>query len=567
MSADKNELSPHEKENLDRVRAFFSSLDKLIRGIQLYEGSGPLVDRLLNDAVKRAESGILDEVVLKVTPVGPVLYGEPLLDTGTNVPKYLFQLYCDGVRELTFRPGLESGELLGLAEVFNFTGNAQDDMVTVLWKRDFKNIRYYAVDTLGMQVDESDVRLTQSGEQITSTEDGEEMQMSSTDMRLLKSQNSLNWVRRCSAPGQATGAVAEVAQQICESAKFHRDYGRFIAMALRVGETTDTRPLLLNMAGAQIAQGNSEAMLQMLFSTAEMAGQNISAAAELVEAVLSAENLEGMARLVEERPDDYLSAIEQVVGIEGYQADALLVLLKALPVGEARERLQEILSSTDLDLTPFYLDSLKDDDPKIICSTLEALGRIGSDQAVSAIADVLLHHLTEVRLAALRAMNEKYTEKARRSLVKALKDPDRDIRLGALSILRNSGDRFVGSSLLGVMRTPEFHGKDEEEQSQLFMALSCFPSPPTIEYLNQILNEKNITRSGKVIQQQKLAIEALGKMASPDSLAALESVSKKWFLPGPVKDAAKEALKGWHSAKQNLMDLESLKDELRGKGT
>ena len=164
-------------------------------------------------------------------------------------------------------------------------------------------------------------------------------------------------------------------------------------------------------------------------------------------------------------------------------------------------------------------------------------------------------------------MNEKYTEKARRSLVKALKDPDRDIRLGALSILRNSGDRFVGSSLLGVMRTPEFHGKDEVEQSQLFMALSCFPSPPTIEYLNQILNEKNITRSGKVIQQQKLAIEALGKMASPDSLAALESVSKKWFLPGPVKDAAKEALKGWHSAKQNLMDLESLKDELRGKGT
>ena len=85
-------------------------------------------------------------------------------------------------------------------------GSEQDDMVTSLWKREFKSIRYYAVDTLGVQVDDhgdADLLSTRS-EQISSSNEGEDLTLSSSDLRLLRSEESLLWVKNCSSPTQAT---------------------------------------------------------------------------------------------------------------------------------------------------------------------------------------------------------------------------------------------------------------------------------------------------------------------------------------------------------------------------
>ena len=106
--------------------------------MQLYEGKGDLVEQLLNDTHTKSQNFVQQERTFKVTPVGPMVASEPLADEGKN-PAYFFQLYCDGVRELTFLPKVSKDELRNLALVFNgdYKGS-QDDMVTTLWKKDFK---------------------------------------------------------------------------------------------------------------------------------------------------------------------------------------------------------------------------------------------------------------------------------------------------------------------------------------------------------------------------------------------------------------------------------------------
>ena len=44
-----------EKELWDLTQEFYVALDKLIRGMQLYQGKGGLVDRLLEELMKRAD--------------------------------------------------------------------------------------------------------------------------------------------------------------------------------------------------------------------------------------------------------------------------------------------------------------------------------------------------------------------------------------------------------------------------------------------------------------------------------------------------------------------------------
>ena len=154
-----------------------------------------------------------------MTPIGPVFLGKPLIED-SQTPKYLFQLFCDGVRELTLKPDIPKEEILGFCDVLNgdYT-QVQDDMVTTLWKKEFKYIRYYAVDTLGVESDDDTdmIGARQDNQLSSSTTEGEDMTLSSSDIRLLKSEDKLNWVRRCKAPAQAEGTVAEIGAKMKES--------------------------------------------------------------------------------------------------------------------------------------------------------------------------------------------------------------------------------------------------------------------------------------------------------------------------------------------------------------
>ena len=184
------EHTSEEQDLIKRSTLFFIGLDKLVRGIKLYEGKGSLVEQLLKDLFQKTQDLFVKEMTYKITPVGPMLFSEPLSEEGKN-PAYLFQLYCDGVRELSFLPGLSQKEIHALAMTFyGESGAEQEDMVTSLWKREFKSIRYYAVDTLGIQVDEqgdADMLSTRS-EQLASSTEGEDLTLSSSDLRLLRAE-------------------------------------------------------------------------------------------------------------------------------------------------------------------------------------------------------------------------------------------------------------------------------------------------------------------------------------------------------------------------------------------
>ena len=133
-----NTLTKRDEEQIDQLSKVFVALDKLIRGIQLYEGKGALVERLLTDLHKKTKENIVEEITVKMAPIGPIYLGQPLIED-TQTPKYLFQLFCDGIRELTFKPDITKEEILDFCEVLNgdYT-QVQDDMVTTLWKKEFK---------------------------------------------------------------------------------------------------------------------------------------------------------------------------------------------------------------------------------------------------------------------------------------------------------------------------------------------------------------------------------------------------------------------------------------------
>ena len=134
-----------------------------------------LVERLLADLMKRAEKMLQrKDSTVKITPIGPIFMDKPIFEDG-KTSKYIFQMYRDGVRELTFQQGLDIDDMREFATVCNADiGTIDDDIVTLMWGN-FTNIQYYAVDSLGEQETVESDLLEQNDEELLFLE-GEQSQ-------------------------------------------------------------------------------------------------------------------------------------------------------------------------------------------------------------------------------------------------------------------------------------------------------------------------------------------------------------------------------------------------------
>jgi hypothetical protein len=336
--------------------------------------------------------------------------------------------------------------------------------------------------------------------------------------------------------------VAETTKNIRKSLFNTYDYGRFVAITLKVSNEDAGYPLLLSILQAFAAQGKVNELTSLLDAFVDIAAKGVEEGIPLVKATLTPEFLESLSIMYPQNEKTFLSIFGKVIDIEGISLEPLIGLLKNLPLGDIRKNLQDLLVRAEVDMTAFYLDNLKDKDAKVVVSAIEALGEIGSEQAIEALAKALLNNLSDIRKASIKSMKGVYNKAAKLPLLKALKDPERDIRMSSLSLLQNAKDRTIGSALVGIMRSNVFDKRDEEERGRFFEVISKFPSPMTIGYIDQLLSEKNLTRNKKVLKKQQLAVNCLIRMESPDAKPLLEKCAKRWFLPSVIKSAAKTAL-------------------------
>lgn len=534
------EKTAEEVEAIKKSGLFFIGLDKLVRGIKLYEGQGALVQQLLKDGYTKAQELFSQEYTFKITPVGPMFLSEPLSEEGKN-PDYLFQMYCDGVRELSFLPSLTQDEFFRLAMTFYGEGRSEeDDYVTALWKQEFKSIRYYAVDTLGIQVEDSQDAdmLAARSEQLASQNDGEEMTLSSADLRLLRSEDSLTWVQKCTSPSQATGHIRSLADQLT-----HNDptsLKRFVAISLEVAQKQESSTTLLFSLWEAFVKKEDTVQVTSMLSTLQELGKELPIAQECLKEFFSID-LSMLPPLLE-KDEKLLRCVEGLLGTPGFDRDRLVFLLKEMSISQARDSLLAALSKSGADMTEFFLENLKSEKEEIVIDAIRALGTIGSQAALLALGGALGHQVGQIRQEAIDAIGERYIPELQRPLSRLLKDPDIALRDRALVLLEQCSERSFGSALLGVIKEPDCIKKPIEEQEKLFHALSRFPNASTMSFFRDVLSDKNITRSSIVQQRQLIVVDVLKEINTDDSFALLEQQSKSWFLAGTVKESIKNAL-------------------------
>ncbi len=517
-------------------------LSKGIRATQLYLPNNPVYQRAVDNirAAFRQIWQATDDLVFDI--------GETELRWEDNVvysqdqrnESIAWTLFKDGVRSLTFRPGVEETEIvrfLGvLQQARNLQADAPDDLLTLLWAQDFQFVAY----TFRELATENAVPI-EKGETIPSA-----------------------------PPTQIQHRVQEEAPPKREGLVSIDDFDTTLYF-LEDGEVE----YLKKDVDREYSQDLRRNVLSMLFDLLELQtygtvrAELISIVENFIPYLLGAGDFRSVAYILRETRAILQRAREIIPEhrktLEGLpsrlsQRDALSQLLQSLdeaamhPTEEDLAELFQELSSEALPTLMGWIGKLHNERVKDLVQAAaarlaqanagEVLKALGSEDSATQLEMVRLAGRLKLpgapdgmepllasgdralKLAVVEALTAIASPSALRLLERAIDDSDRDVRIAAVRFLASRGYRNAAARVETIVSGSKLRNADLTEKMAFFEAYGALVGAKGIPALDKLLVAKGLLGKREDPETRACAAMALGKIRTPEARAVLERAAQ-----------------------------------------
>jgi len=462
-----------------------------------------------------------------------------------------FLLYKDGLRELRFMKGLEEWEIDGLLDVIKRSDNInqlEDDLVTLIWEKDFAHISYLATDEF---LEENPIPIPEDVDQfrkkLVFTPPAHHVQVDvfeedmeeglDLDKMLLKTvEEPLPFVSNRSvyfiAPEEMEGLRKEVEGETHSTAVFNVTDILFEILALeKESEPYKSAISYFNkILDALLVLGEFQKASDLLkrfyitLKTYALKDWQREMVQKFIVGAGEAQRIELIGKILEKEEGIRLEDVSgYLVLLQRNSIQPLIKLLGELKNSKTRrvvcDALAEIGKNAIELITPFI------DDRRwfLVRNIVYILGRIGKEQAFPYLQKAFNHGETRVRREAIQAFGLIGGSKAVGVLIRALTDADIRIRAMAAINLGKVGKTTGLASLLEIVQSKEFPKKDPTEIKAFFDAIGMVGSNEVTPVLEELLERKSFFGRGKMDEMRIGAANALAMIGTPEAKAVLEA--------------------------------------------
>ena len=139
---------------LQKAKDVIGALTKAIKTSKLYPESNPIYQKFIEELSEKLNSYMEEHgnLKLRLTQFKLIYKDTEIYDNPDKLENIALKLFTDGVREITFHEGMEDIEILNFLDVLNANIDPEktdDDMVTLLWEKNFQHITYFVIEETG----------------------------------------------------------------------------------------------------------------------------------------------------------------------------------------------------------------------------------------------------------------------------------------------------------------------------------------------------------------------------------------------------------------------------------
>ena len=150
LENDQGSVNPEE---LKSVKDLLQTLTKTSKTIKIYLPNNPIHQKHLKELTEKFTDHLetYGSLPLDVQQFQLYFREETVYENRNRMESMAFKFYIDGLREIVFSEGIEGDEIFNLMGIISRDfdpSNPNDDMVTLLWEKNFKHIRYEVAEDL-----------------------------------------------------------------------------------------------------------------------------------------------------------------------------------------------------------------------------------------------------------------------------------------------------------------------------------------------------------------------------------------------------------------------------------
>jgi HEAT repeat protein len=542
--------------------ALMQAIVKGLRATQLYLPNNPVYQQALQN-VRAAFKPVwqeTNEVVFGITESDFVLDKRSVLsqaNRGDSIPWVFFK---DGVRTLTFLAGVEDEEIARFLSVIHqartLPGDANDDLLTLLWEQDFQYVRYDFVELTSADAvpipkieapSEEHAPVEQVHRQVV--EETAEPEPPKGLIGLEDADATLYFLD----DGERAFLTAEIEREYKQDLR-----GNILAMLFDLIELqtystvrAELISILENFIPYLLAVGDFRAVALICREQRVVLGRAREVLPEHRQALsdipAKLSQAEALAQLLQSLDEAAVHPTEEELGelFREFRPQALETVLAWMPK-LTNQRVRELLTGAARRLAQAHPAELTRvlgvADETVLLEAVRLAAHLKLPPVVPALGTLFEGASPQIKVAVVEALSAMGTPGAMQQMEKAVDDRDRDVRIGAVRVLATRGHRNVLGKVEAAIQGRALRDADLTEKMAFFEAYGVLAGAAGVEPLSVTLQSGGgFLKRKEDPETRACAAMALGKIGTPEAVAVLEAAARD--KDALVRNAVNKALR------------------------
>ncbi len=545
---------PEIDEELASAGDLIRSLLKAIKAFKLYQTNNPILTKQLEELSTKfmAHLDRYQALNLQVGEYKLFFDGKPIYENTDMKESLAFLFYKDGVREIRFLKGLEDQELSDFLDVIRKNEQAsrlEDDIVTLLWQKDFDHISYSATDEF---MESSAVHVPETYDEIQAGlefspelegEAGATIEQESGRGEIVFSLEQMlpesvrdqreTFVRHFQPTAEEVDLINRLINEEADIKFVSTLVDNLIEILLHLGEDLEPYENMVTffdraleffvLKGEFKTVGETLKNLREILDSMGLKDNQIYAINRIFENAGSPRIIELTTETLKHEGFFDLNTIYDYFDLLPKSAiEPLCNMLGNLESPKARKLVAEIIGRKvkgDLGmLVPF----LNDKRWIVVCYVITIIGNSKDPNAIKYLTQPISHPDERVRRTALKALSQSGGKETKGLFMKMLNDASSYIRAQAVIHLARTFKHETLKPILAVIQSEPFLDRDYSEKAAFFRAIGQIRSDESLPVLRKILKKKSWFKKTKWDELQLCAIGALRMIGTEKSKKILE---------------------------------------------
>lgn len=557
------ELEEVDKEELGSAKEVIQSISKATKTLKIYLPNNPIYQKFLQEAHQKFDKHLnnFGDLKIRIKQYELLFKGHTIYENSDRMESIAFKLFVDGIRDIIFHEGIEKDEVVRFLELIGGEydpSNPDDDMVTLLWEKNFSHITYTVAEDI-----------SRAGELIPPIAMNAQLDMlinnetSDIDMLKKKDISVLNELLGPKLLDKPLSSVFKLTEDEIEKIRGEiKDEEDLDPITELIEILSDILLMEKDFESFNEILGTLDSMLETLVvrGTFEHAARILILLRDLHNNDTLPEEFKARLKSSTDKAgdSDMIRNIELSLNKFGLEENEHLFLYLSsldknalIPLSDLLGRMEnmkirrilcEVLVALGRENVGLLSKRLDDERWYVVRNMVYILGKIGDPKVIDDFKKLINHQELKVRKELLHALEGMKVDRAKGLLVLLLDDRDSSMRILAVRALVNAKYKSAAPMLLNIVSRKEFEERDLYEKKEMFESLGRIASDEILPELRRLIKRRSffLLKREKRDEVSICAVLALKRIGSEKAVEILKEGSL--LKNRVIKEACSKAL-------------------------